>query len=74
MRNIDALDKAASPKPWGIIATALWGLLTLFLSDIVLVPTLVLLTGGKLSQSSMRFALTSVKIIAQERTPTPAAA
>jgi len=51
MRNIDALDETASPKPWGVIATALWGLLTLFISGVVMVATLVLLAGGQLSRS-----------------------
>jgi membrane protease YdiL (CAAX protease family) len=45
----------APPKPWGIIATALWTLLTLFISVIVLIPTLALWTVGRPSQDLMTY-------------------
>jgi CAAX protease family protein len=46
-------DETAPPKPWGVVATVLWTLLTIIISIIVLVPTLVLWNGGKLPRSLM---------------------
>src|SRR5262245_56692326 len=53
MTNIESL-KPTPPKPWGIIATALWALLTVLILAVVLIVALVALalwTGGRLGQS-----------------------
>jgi len=50
MTNIDSL-KAAPPKPWGIIATALWVLLSALIFFVASTVALALWTGGRLDRS-----------------------
>ena len=50
MTNIESL-KTAPPKPWGIIATALWALLPSLILVVVAGVALALWTGGKLDRS-----------------------
>jgi membrane protease YdiL (CAAX protease family) len=42
--------KAAAPKPWGIIATALWALLAMLISFVVSLVALTLWTGGAIDR------------------------
>ena len=42
--------KAAAPKPWGIIATALWALLAMLISFVVSLVALMLWTGGAIDR------------------------